>query len=118
MNDAALNDLRHGAHSAAERVRVTVIRGGRAGSGGLGVRSSHAWKITPDAPELSPRRWQKGEGRSVRHSVTMQSDMVYYAVRRTFPGGPPVVLRFAIPLEEADVALGSFRWSLWLASVR
>ena len=63
---------------------------------------------------------RNGEGRSVRHSVTMQSDMVYYAVRRDVApkgaDGAPMVLRFAIPLEEADMALGSLRWSLWLAS--
>lgn len=58
----------------------------------------------------------KGEGRSVRHSVTLNRDLLYYAVRQNAETGSPVVLRFAIPLETSDQALGLFRRSLWLAS--
>jgi two-component system, OmpR family, phosphate regulon sensor histidine kinase PhoR len=58
----------------------------------------------------------KGDGRSVRYSATMRRDLVYYAVRRNLPDGSPILLRFAVPLDEADVALGSLRWSLWLSS--
>ncbi len=106
------------ADSAADRVRITVIRAdGQVLADTLSDPASmenHAGR-----PEIA-EALQKGEGRSVRHSVTMQSDMVYYAVRRDVvlkgAGGGPIVLRFAIPLEEADMALGSLRWSLWLAS--
>jgi two-component system, OmpR family, phosphate regulon sensor histidine kinase PhoR len=102
------------ADSAAERVRITVIRAdGQVLADTLSDPASmenHASR-----PEIA-EALQKGEGRSVRHSVTTQSDMVYYAVRRTVPDGTPIVLRFAIPLEETDMALGSLRRSLWLAS--
>jgi two-component system phosphate regulon sensor histidine kinase PhoR len=59
----------------------------------------------------------RGRGESVRHSATLNRDLLYYAVRQDVASGSPVVLRFAIPLETTDVALGSFRWSLWLASL-
>jgi two-component system phosphate regulon sensor histidine kinase PhoR len=102
------------ADSAADRVRITVVRAdGQVLADTVSdpaSMESHAGR-----PEIA-EALQKGEGRSVRHSVTMQSDMVYYAVRRNLPDGAPIVLRFAIPLEETDLALGSLRWSLWLAS--
>lgn len=58
----------------------------------------------------------KGEGRSVRHSVTLNRDLLYYAVRQKTAAGPPIVLRFALPLETVDEVLRSFRRELWLAS--
>jgi two-component system phosphate regulon sensor histidine kinase PhoR len=58
----------------------------------------------------------KGEGRSTRHSVTINRDLLYYAVRQTTPAGPSIVLRFALPLETVDEILSSFRRRLWLAS--
>jgi two-component system, OmpR family, phosphate regulon sensor histidine kinase PhoR len=102
------------ADSAADRVRITVIRtDGQVLADTMSDPASmenHA-----NRPEIQ-EALQEGEGRTVRHSVTTQSDMVYYAVRRNLQDGTPIVLRFAIPLEEADVALGSLRWSLWLSS--
>ena len=58
-----------------------------------------------------------GEGRSVRYSVTLQRDLLYYAVRQPMPAGPPLVLRFALPVEAIDVVLWDFRKGLWLASL-
>jgi two-component system, OmpR family, phosphate regulon sensor histidine kinase PhoR len=102
------------ADSAADRVRITVIRtDGQVLADTMSDPASmenHA-----NRPEIR-EALQKSEGRAVRHSVTTQSDMVYYAVRRNLPDGTPIVLRFAIPLEDADIALGSLRWSLWLSS--
>jgi two-component system, OmpR family, phosphate regulon sensor histidine kinase PhoR len=57
-----------------------------------------------------------GAGRSIRHSVTLNRDLLYYAVRQNVPGGPPIVLRFALPVQAVDEVLRSFRPSLWLAS--
>ena len=57
-----------------------------------------------------------GEGRSVRHSVTLKRDLLYYAVRQSGAAGSPIVLRFALPLENSDQVVVSFRRSLWLAS--
>jgi two-component system phosphate regulon sensor histidine kinase PhoR len=58
----------------------------------------------------------KGYGRSIRHSVTINRDLLYYAVRQDTFAGPPTVLRFALPLETVDEVLSSFRHRLWLAS--
>lgn len=57
-----------------------------------------------------------GEGRSVRHSVTIDRDLLYYAVRAAVPGGPPVVLRFALPIQTIQDVLASFRRRLWVSS--
>jgi two-component system phosphate regulon sensor histidine kinase PhoR len=57
-----------------------------------------------------------GEGRSVRHSVTIDRDLLYYAVRAGAPGGPPVVLRFALPVQTIEDVLASFRRKLWVSS--
>lgn len=58
----------------------------------------------------------KGDGRSIRHSVTINRDLLYYAVRQDTFAGPSTVLRFALPLEAVDEVLSSFRHRLWLAS--
>jgi len=102
------------ADSGAEGVRVTVIRpDGKV----LADTESDPASMENHAgrPEVQ-EALQSGEGRSVRHSVTIRRDLFYYAVRRTLPDGSPILLRFAVPLEEADAALGSLRWSLWLSS--
>ena len=105
---------RWAADSAADRVRITVIRmDGQVladTQSDAGTMDNHA-----NRPEVK-EAFERGDGRSVRYSTTMQRDLVYYAVRRNLPDGSPIILRFAIPLEEADIALGSLRWSLWLAS--
>jgi two-component system, OmpR family, phosphate regulon sensor histidine kinase PhoR len=102
------------ADSAAERVRITVVRADGQVLADT-VSDPASMENHANRPEVRDAL-QTGEGRSVRYSVTMRSDMVYYAVRRNLSDGTPSVLRFAIPLEEADVALGSLRWSLWLSS--
>jgi two-component system phosphate regulon sensor histidine kinase PhoR len=105
---------RWAADSAADRVRITVIR-----ADGQVLADTAADSSNMDnhlsRPEVA-EALKNGDGRSVRYSATMQRDLVYYAVRRNLPDGSPIILRFAIPLEEADIALGSLRWSLWLAS--
>jgi two-component system, OmpR family, phosphate regulon sensor histidine kinase PhoR len=57
-----------------------------------------------------------GDGRSVRRSVTLQRDLLYYAIKQSLPSGPPIVLRFAVPLESGAEVIATFRRSLWLAS--
>src|SRR5262249_50841080 len=60
----------------------------------------------------------KGDGRSIRQSVTINRNLLYYAVRQEAgSGGPPVTLRFALPLETVDFVLASFRQRLGLASL-
>jgi two-component system phosphate regulon sensor histidine kinase PhoR len=58
----------------------------------------------------------KGTGRAIRHSVTLNRDLLYYAVRHDMATGPPIIMRFALPIETVDEVLQSFRRSLWLSS--
>jgi two-component system, OmpR family, phosphate regulon sensor histidine kinase PhoR len=58
----------------------------------------------------------KGSGRAIRHSVTLNRDLLYYAVRHDIATGPPIIMRFALPIETVDEVLQSFRRSLWLSS--
>lgn len=99
---------------AASGARVTVISGdGRVLADSQSepqTMENHATR--PEVREAMAR----GEGRSIRHSVTINRDLLYYAVRQNTPAGPPIVLRFAFPLETVDQVLSSFRRRLWLAS--
>src|ERR1019366_7901526 len=54
-----------------------------------------------------------GEGRAVRHSATLDRDLVYDALRLNTPAAP-VVLRFALPLAPIDAAMAEVRRQLWL----
>jgi two-component system, OmpR family, phosphate regulon sensor histidine kinase PhoR len=68
-----------------------------------------------DQPEIQ-EALANGEGRSRRYSDAERRDFLYYTVRQNPGTGPPVILRFALPLESTEQLLGSFRRSLWLAS--
>ena len=111
-----IDRLNHWAAEVGSDVaRVSVIRAdGRV----LADSQSDAQSMEnhADRPEVQ-EALAKGEGRSVRRSVTLNRDLLYYAVRQDVPGGPPIVLRFAIPVETAGQALGLFRRSLWVASL-
>jgi two-component system phosphate regulon sensor histidine kinase PhoR len=106
---------RWAAEMGSRGVRVTVIRadGQVLADSQSDPRSMENHRERPEVLEALA----KGEGRAVRHSVTLKRDLSYYAVRQDVTPGPPIVLRFAVPLETADQALGSFRRSLWLASL-
>ena len=95
--------------------RVTVIRadGQVLADSQSDARSMESHEGRPEVQEALA----KGEGRSARRSVTLNRDLLYYAVRQDVPGGRPIVLRFALPPAAADQALGLFRRSLWLASL-
>jgi two-component system phosphate regulon sensor histidine kinase PhoR len=99
---------------AASGVRVTVIAAdGRV----LGDSEANADTMENHANRLEIlEAMAKGDGRSIRHSVTINRDLLYYAVRQNTSGGPSTVLRFALPLETVDEVLGSFRRRLWFAS--
>ena len=100
---------------AASGVRVTVITGQ-----GLVLVDSQSDPQTMEnhagRPEIR-EAFAKGDGRSVRHSVTIKRDLLYYAARYVAPGGPTVVLRFATPLQTVDEEISEFRGRLWLASL-
>lgn len=100
---------------AASGVRVTVIT-----AEGLVLADSHSDPQTMEnhagRPEIRDA-FAKGDGQSVRHSVTINRDLLYYAARYSVPGGPQVVLRFATPLGTVDEEVWTFRRRLWLASL-
>jgi two-component system phosphate regulon sensor histidine kinase PhoR len=99
---------------AASGARVTIIT-----SDGLVLADSQSDPRTMEnhagRPEIRDAL-AKGEGQSTRHSVTINRDLRYYAVKQNVGAGSPVVLRFAIPLTTVQELLGSFRRSLWFAS--
>ena len=102
------------AEMAASGARVTIVT-----SDGLVLADSQADPRTMEnhagRPEIRDAL-SKGDGQSTRHSATIHRDLLYYAVKQDVGAGPPVVLRFAIPLATGQELLGSFRRSLWLAS--
>jgi two-component system phosphate regulon sensor histidine kinase PhoR len=103
------------AKMTAGNMRVTVIA---ADGQVLGDSQSDPSTMENHAgrPEIRDA-FLKGNGQSIRHSVTVDSNLLYYAVRSSVAGGPPVVLRFALPLQTVDQELWEFRRRLWLASL-
>ncbi len=103
------------AKMAASGARVTVIT-----ADGLVLADSQSDPQTMEnhagRPEIR-EAFARGEGQSIRHSVTINRDLLYYAARFSVPGRSPVVLRFALPLQTVDVEMWEFRKRLWLASV-
>lgn len=99
---------------AASEARVTVITAdGRVladSQSDVQTMENHATR-----PEIL-EAMAKGNGRSIRPSVTIKRDLLYYAVRQNGPTGKPYILRFALPLETFDEVLNSFRRRLWIAS--
>jgi two-component system phosphate regulon sensor histidine kinase PhoR len=67
-------------------------------------------------PEVQ-QAFATGEGQSVRHSNTINRDLVYRAVRYQPAAGPPVVIRMALPLAQIDIALSELRRRLIIASL-
>jgi two-component system phosphate regulon sensor histidine kinase PhoR len=108
--------LRHWvAQMAASGVRVTVIT-----ADGQVLADSQSDQATIEnhvgRPEIRDALG-KGDGQSIRHSATTHRDLLYYAVRWSVPGGSPVVLCFALPLEAVDEELRGLRRRLALASL-
>jgi two-component system phosphate regulon sensor histidine kinase PhoR len=103
------------AQMAASGVRVTVIT-----SGGRVLADSESDPQTMEnhagRPEIRDAL-AKGDGQSIRHSVTIKRDLLYYAVRLPMAAQPPLVLRFAVPLQTVEEELAGYRRRLWLASV-
>jgi len=98
----------------ASGVRVTVIA-----ADGRVLAESQADALDMENHTTRPEfldAMAKGEGRSVRHSVTLNRDLLYLAVKQSAGGNDPVILRFALPSENVDEVLGPFRRRLWLSS--
>ena len=100
---------------ASSGVRVTVIA-----SDGLVLADSQSDPQTMEnhagRPEIR-EALANGDGLSVRHSVSINRDLLYYAARFSMPSGPPIVLRFAVPLVTVNDEVWAFRRRFWLSSV-
>jgi len=100
---------------ARSGARVTVI----AAEGRVLADSAHDPETMENhagRPEIR-QAFAGGEGRSVRHSATLDRDLVYLALRYHPVGRAPVVLRFALPLKHIDEALAELHRRLWAASL-
>jgi two-component system phosphate regulon sensor histidine kinase PhoR len=69
-----------------------------------------------DRPEVQ-QALLTGAGESVRHSKTVNQELVYRAVRYQPAGRSPVIIRMALPLGEIDSSLAELRGKLLLASL-
>ena len=100
---------------ASSGARVTVIT-----SEGLVLADSQSDPSTMEnhagRPEIRDA-FAKGNGQAIRYSVTVSRDLLYYAVRYSPAGAPPVILRFALPFQTVDQEIGEFRRRIWLASL-
>jgi two-component system, OmpR family, phosphate regulon sensor histidine kinase PhoR len=59
----------------------------------------------------------EGRGQAVHHSVTLNRELVYQAVRYQGPGGQSIVIRLAVPLSEIDLSVTELRRRLLIASI-
>lgn len=96
-------------------VRVTVIS-----SDGRVLADSQSETATmeshADRPEVQ-EALQRGEGRSLRQSVSLRITLMYYAVRVYLAGDVPLVLRLSLPMDGFNGQLWNFRRNLWLWSL-
>lgn len=102
------------AQMAASGARVTVIT-----ADGHVLADSQSDPQTMENHATRPEILEamaKGDGRSIRHSVTIKRDLLYYAVRQSTFAGSTYILRFALPVDTVDEVLSSFRRRLWVAS--
>jgi two-component system, OmpR family, phosphate regulon sensor histidine kinase PhoR len=67
-------------------------------------------------PEVQ-QAFASGEGQSVRHSVTLNRELVYRAVKYTPPGALPVVIRMALPLAQVEESVSELRYRIYLSSL-
>ena len=103
------------ANAASSGVRVTVI----AADGRVladSVTQSDTMENHATRPEVATAL-EKGEGRSVRTSVSVRQALIYYAFREYLPGDIPIIVRLALPMEGLDEPLGQFRINLIVGSL-
>jgi two-component system, OmpR family, phosphate regulon sensor histidine kinase PhoR len=110
------NDLRTWtAWMANSGARVTIIdSSGRV----LADSASDAASMENHAnrPEVQ-QAMAEARGQAVHHSVTLNRELVYQAVRYQEPDGQSIVIRFAVPLSEIDLSVKELRSRLLIASI-
>jgi two-component system, OmpR family, phosphate regulon sensor histidine kinase PhoR len=103
------------AANASSGVRITVIA-----PDGKVLADSQTEISTMENHAQRPefiQAMKSGQGFSTRDSVSVSTQLLYFAVRQDLPGGSPVVLRLALPMEGFRHQLWSFRRNLWLWSL-
>jgi two-component system, OmpR family, phosphate regulon sensor histidine kinase PhoR len=60
--------------------------------------------------------YRDGVGKATRHSVTINQDLCYLAMRLTYGNEPGYILRLAVPLNEVDSSVAAVRWRILWAS--
>jgi two-component system, OmpR family, phosphate regulon sensor histidine kinase PhoR len=103
------------AANASSGVRITVIA-----PDGKVLADSQTEISTMENHAQRPefiQAMKSGQGFSTRDSVSLSTQLLYFAVRQDLPGGSPVVLRLALPMEGFRHQLWSFRRNLWLWSL-
>src|SRR5207245_9670016 len=98
------------AKMAASTVRVTVIA-----ANGQVLEDSQSDPSTMEnhagRPEIRDA-FRKGDGQSIRHSVTIKRDLLYYAVRLSYECALPAVLLLALTLQSLVQASCAFHFAL------
>jgi len=69
-----------------------------------------------DRPEFQ-QALSSGQGRSVRHSTSVNQDLIYHAVRFQPAAGSPLVIRMALPLAQVNSSLLGLHRQLLAASL-
>jgi two-component system phosphate regulon sensor histidine kinase PhoR len=103
------------AANASSGVRISVIS-----ADGRVLADSQSETATMESHAQRPEvlgALENGEGRAKRQSVSVRSQLLYYAVRENLPGNVPVVLRLALPMDGFGEQLWNFRRNLWLWSL-
>src|SRR5262249_38069243 len=88
---------------AVSGTRVTVVT-----AEGLVLADSQSEPETMENHAGRPEIMQamaEGSGQSVRHSATINRELLYYAVRQPSSAGKPYVMRFALPEETVNPVL-------------
>ena len=95
--------------------RVTLIT---PGGGVLADSERDAGTMENHAGRPEVREALQGRpGSSVRHSATLDHDLLYFALPGTFQGKEGHVLRLAVPLERVDDAIAEVRWRIFQVSL-
>jgi two-component system phosphate regulon sensor histidine kinase PhoR len=112
LDNAALRDWVNGAASTGARVTVISSEGTVLADSSSDTTTMESHAQRPEVIEA----FKNGEGRATRYSVSVKRTLLYYAKRLDQPGGKPVLVRLALPVDGIDEALGKFRNRLWLWS--
>jgi len=110
---AALNSWVAAAATSGARVSVIAADGRVLADSQSETATMESHASRPEVREAL----QTGEGRSTRESVSVKRPLLYYAVREQISGNVPIVVRLALPLEDVNEPLGTFRTHIWLWSL-